>query len=162
MKAVRAALCAIAALSQAVSAQLPRAVDWRSTFDVDVRELVSAGASPYFILDPGFELVLEERETKAGKLVEVSRNFFARHSATGDVYYFGEEVDVHKGGKVASHDGAWLSGSQGVTPGGTFERCVRFEETTPLESGVKDYKLFAPGIGMVQDASLKLIRYGRR
>jgi hypothetical protein len=36
------------------------------------------------------------------------------------------------------------------------------EETTPLEPGVGDYKVFAPGIGIVQDGSLKLVRHGRR
>ena len=43
--------------------------------------------------------VLEERETKNGKLVEVSRNFMATDKNTGDVYYFGEDVDNYKDGK---------------------------------------------------------------
>ena len=200
---------------------------WRSTFDVDVRQLVASGASRYFVLDPGHELVLEdgderlvitvlgetrdvggvttrvveERETKAGSLIEISRNFFARHPSTGDVYYFGEDVDIYKNGKVANHEGAWIAGRDGakfglfvpgtpvqgarfyqeiapkvamdrvrvmtttgrvITPAGTFDGCLRIEETTPLEPGVKDYKVFAPGIGIVQDGSLKLVRHGRR
>ena len=199
---------------------------WTSEFGVDPRQLVANGASPYFILDPGYQLVLEqaddrlvvtvldqtrivdgvatrvveERETEAGRLVEVSRNFFARDPRSGDVYYFGEEVDIYKNGRVVGHDGAWLSGVNGArfglfiagrpavgdryyqeiapkvamdrvrvvsttatasTRAGIFQPCVRLEETTPLEPGVKDYKLFAKDIGLVQDAALKLVRYGR-
>jgi hypothetical protein len=29
-----------------------------------------------------------------------------------------------------------------------------------LEPGVTDYKYFAPGIGMVQDGKLKLVKFG--
>jgi hypothetical protein len=200
---------------------------WSSEFIVDRTQLVATGASRYFILDPGYEAVLEhgderlvitvtndtrlvdgvttrvveERETRGKTLVEVSRNFFARDPKTGDVYYFGEDVDNYKGGRVASHEGAWQAGKDGArfglfmpgtpaagrryyqeiapkvamdrvritavdamlqTAAGSFKECVRLEETTPLEPGVRDYKLFAPGVGLVQDGSLKLVRYGRR
>jgi len=47
------------------------------------------------------------------------------------------------------------------TPAGEFKNCLKLEETTPLEPGVKDYKYFAPEIGMVQDGSLKLVKYGK-
>lgn len=200
--------------------------EWRRTFDVRKGTLVATGASRFFILDPGYQLVLEEgserlvitvldetkvvdgvttrvveeRETKGGALVEISRNFFARDPATGDVYYFGEDVDIYKDGKVTSHEGAWQSGANGATfglmmpgaptagaryyqevaptiamdraeivstnmsvrvPAGAFTGCVRVKETTPLELGVTEYKLHAPGIGLVQDADLKLVRYGK-
>lgn len=46
------------------------------------------------------------------------------------------------------------------TPAGEFKNCLKIEETTPLESG-KEYKLYAPGIGIIQDGSLKLIKYGK-
>jgi hypothetical protein len=49
-----------------------------------------------------------------GKLVEISRNYFATDPTTGDVYYFGEDVDIYEDGKVVSHDGAWHSGVNGV------------------------------------------------
>jgi len=200
---------------------------WTSEFVVDRTQLVATGGSRYFILDPGYEAVLEhgdervvvtvtndtrvvdgvttrvveERETRGKTLIEVSRNFFARDPTTGDVYYFGEDVDIYKAGRLASHEGAWKAGKNGArfglfmpgtpvagrrfyqeiapkvamdrvritaidatlqTPAGSFKECVRLEETTPLEPGVKDYKLFAPGVGLVQDGSLKLVRYGRR
>src|SRR5947207_1061918 len=58
--------------------------------------------------------VVEEREEAGGSPKEVSRNYFAIDRRTGDVYYFGEDVDVYKGGKVASHPGGWHSGLQGA------------------------------------------------
>ena len=47
-----------------------------------------------------------------GELVEVSRNFYARCTQTGDIYYFGEDVDIYEDGVVVSHDGAWLAGKE--------------------------------------------------
>src|SRR5207244_5593617 len=58
--------------------------------------------------------VLEERETKDGKLIEVSRNYFATDKNTGDVYYFGEDVDNYKDGKIISHESAWHAGKNGA------------------------------------------------
>ncbi len=113
---------------------------WTAAFDVNKADLVSTGKNEYFILEPGFKLelhggdthliitvlnetemvdgvetrVVEERETKGGNLVEVSRNFFMIHPKTGDVYYFGEDVDIYKDGKVVSHESAWRSGVDGA------------------------------------------------
>jgi hypothetical protein len=39
--------------------------------------------------------VVEERESVDGELAEVSRNGCARCIETGDIYYFGEEVDFY-------------------------------------------------------------------
>ena len=221
-------LSAIALLGAAQRGSAQASTDpWTSEFLVDRTRLVATGASRYFILDPGYEAVLEhgaervvvtvtgetrvvdgvttrvieERETHGKALVEVSRNFVARDPSTGDVYYFGEDVDIYKNGRVTGHEGGWQAGKNGArfglfmpgspaagrrfyqemapdvaldrvritatdatvqTPAGVFKQCVRVEETTPLEPGVKDYKLFAPGVGLVQDGSLKLVRYGRR
>ena len=113
---------------------------FQSRFAVDKADLASTGRNPYFILEPGYTLtledgserltitvlaetrpvdgvetrVVEERQTDDGRLVEVSRNFFAIHRKTNDVFYFGEDVDIYKGGKIVSHDGAWLSGLNGA------------------------------------------------
>lgn len=198
---------------------------WTADFRVEKGELASTGRNPYFILEPGYFLVLagddeqltitvlaktrkvagvearvvEERETKGGKLAEVSRNFFAISRRTNDVYYFGEEVEVYKDDKLVSHEGAWLAGTKGAkfglmmpsrpalraryyqeiapkvamdraenfsltetvkTPVGEFKNCLKVEETTPLEPG-KEYKYYAPGIGLIQDGSLKLVKYGK-
>jgi hypothetical protein len=51
-----------------------------------------------------------------------------------------------------------LSVSETVeTPAGTFENCVHFLETSPLESG-KSVKCFAPGVGMVRDDGFLLTK----
>ena len=121
---------------------LSRADDagWRRDFAVDKARLGPTGSNPYFPLTPGLKIhlsdgsetvivsvldetkqvdgvetrVVEERETEDGELVEISRNYFAVDRTTGDVYYFGEDLDIYEGGKVVSHDGAWLSGQNGV------------------------------------------------
>lgn len=46
------------------------------------------------------------------------------------------------------------------TPAGTFNGCLKTEETTPLEPKAEDIKFYAPGIGLVQDGPLKLVKYG--
>ncbi len=33
---------------------------------------------------------------------------------TGDVYYFGEDVDNYKDGKIINHESAWLAGKKGA------------------------------------------------
>ena len=43
------------------------------------------------------------------------------------------------------------------TPAGEFKNCLKVEETTPLEPGVKEYKYYAPGVGLVQSNTLKLV-----
>ena len=109
-------------------------------FLVEKGELASTGRNPFFNLEPVNQLtyeddderlvitvlnetkivdgvetrVIEERETKGGKLVEVSRNFFAISKRTNSVFYFGEEVDIYKNGKVVAHEGAWMSGEKGA------------------------------------------------
>ena len=39
---------------------------------------------------------------------------------------------------------------------GTFEYCLKVEETTPIEPDALEYKIHAPGIGLVQDGDLIL------
>lgn len=114
---------------------------FRDTFKVETASLADRGSNTYMILQPGFKLILadgkdtltitvldetkivdgvktrilEERETKGGKLEEVSRNYFAIDKRTGDVYYFGEDVDMYDAnGKVTGHGGSWLSGVAGA------------------------------------------------
>ena len=76
---------------------------WTSDFSSEKGELTHTGKNPYFVLEPGYQLVfegvtervvktvldetkvvdgiecrvVEEREWKDGKLIEVSRNYFA-------------------------------------------------------------------------------------
>jgi hypothetical protein len=187
---------------------------WTTDFSAEKADLDSTGRNPYFILEPGYFLVLEngdeqlritvldetkrvdgvdcrvveEKETKGSKVKEKSRNYFAISKRSNSVFYFGEDVG-----------GAWLSGEKGakfglmmpgtpllkarfyqevapgvamdraeiisvtetvMTPAGTFKNCLKTEETTPLEPKEKEYKFYAPGIGLVQEGELKLVKYG--
>jgi hypothetical protein len=47
-----------------------------------------------------------------------------------------------------------------ATPAGEFKGCLEVEETTLLEPGDVADKHYAPGVGLVQDGSLKLVKYG--
>jgi hypothetical protein len=197
--------------------------EWTSIFLEEKTDLLSTGRNPFFILEPGYQLVLEggkvqltitvlqdtklvdgvetrvveERETKDGQLSEVSRNYVAISRRTGSVYYFGEDVDTYKDGKVAGHGGSWLAGIGGarfglimpglpllgakyrqeIAPGkamdqaeivslsevvetaaGEFKQCLRTEESSALEPGEKESKVYAPGIGLVREESLNLVR----
>lgn len=219
----------------ALSAMLATAQDktpdraFTDTFAVEEKDLATTGRNPYFILEPGYQLVLEdatkkevlvitvldetkkiagvdtrvieEHESVDGQVKEISRNFFAICRRTNSVYYFGEEVDEYKNGNVASHSGAWLHGEknarfglmmpglplvgaryyQEVAPGvamdraeilrgndtletlaGKFDKVLTIEETTPLEAGERSIKQYAPGIGLIHDGSLKLVKHGPR
>lgn len=198
---------------------------WQDDFDIAQRTLLPTGRNPYFILEPGFQLVLEsktaklvvtvldetkevtgvttrvveEREWKNGALVEVSRNFFAICERTNDVFYFGEDVDMYKKGKIANHKGAWVAGVNGAraglmmpgepkvgmkyyqevaprvamdraevvsldhaleTPAGSFTKCLRTKESTALSFFEREFKTYAPGIGLIQDQKLLLVSHG--
>ena len=61
--------------------------------------------------------VVEEYEAEGGRVVEVSRNYFAQ-TADGTVCYFGEEVDMYdSGGNVTAHSGAWRADGATNVPG---------------------------------------------
>jgi hypothetical protein len=80
--------------------------------------------------------VIREKEWADGELIEVSFNYFARCPHTDDIFYFGEDVDIYKGGVIVSHDGEWLAGEHGAKPGlimpGRFLLGARyFQEVAP-------------------------------
>ena len=196
------------------------------SFMLDQCDFASRGRNPFFVLEPGFKLVLEgqegkefvhleitvlnerktiagvetrvveEVETRDGKIAEVSRNYFAICQQNNSVVYWGEDVDIYEGGVVVSHEGAWRAGAGGAKPGlimpgvvllgaryfqeiapnvaldraeilsisevvktpaGTFKDVLKTEETTPLEPNAKGLKFYAPGIGLIQDSTLKLV-----
>lgn len=149
---------------------VPSAADadpsWQTEFGIDDCELSTVGGNEFFILDPGFQLVLEssterlvitvleetktvdgvetrvveEREWRNGSLIEVSLNYFAACGTTGDVYYFGEGVDDYAGGEIVDHAGAWLAGEGDAQPGLVM----------PAEPGVgmRYFQEIAPGVAM--------------
>jgi len=142
--------------------------------------------------------IVEEKEMINGKPIEISRNYFAFCKQTNTVYYFGEEVDMYKNGKIVSHEGAWSAEGKNMagvqmpglillgsryyqeiapsvamdraeiismnetmkTPAGNFIDVLKTEETTPLEPKAKEYKYYAPGVGLIKDENLLLMKYG--
>jgi hypothetical protein len=82
--------------------------------------------------------VIEEYEAKDGRVVEVSRNFFAQ-AQDGTVCYFGENVDMYDGaGNVTSHSGSWRAGVDANRPG--------IFMLPSLEVGIAFQQEIAPGI----------------
>jgi hypothetical protein len=217
----------VAALAAMISRARHRAQDpgWMDRFAFEPGELSATGRNPFFVLEPGYVLeledgdtrlvitvldqtelidgvetrVVEERESEGDRLVEVSRNFFAISTRTNDVFYFGEDVDEYRDGVVAGHEGAWRSGVNGArfglmmpgepllgarfyeeiapgiamdraeitsltdsldAPAGRFRDVLETAETTPLERGAREYKYYAPGVGLLRDGSLRLVKYG--
>lgn len=155
----------VAALS-CVASNHALAEEWLEDFNLAARKLTTTGKSKYFVLVPGFQIVLEsptekititvldetkeingittrvveERELKNGKLHEISRNFFALDPKTGDVFYFGEDVDDYKEGKITSHSGTWKAYENGNKPGLIMPGNA--------EVGKKYYQEIAPGVAM--------------
>ena len=102
---------------------------WMTSFDLENCNFASSGENSYFILKPGYQVILggqedgEElelvmavlNETKVVEGVEtrvvtqVSRNYFAICKPTNNAIYFGEEVDMYKDGKIVSHGGSMAS-----------------------------------------------------
>jgi hypothetical protein len=46
------------------------------------------------------------------------------------------------------------------TPAGTFPKCMKVKEGSAIETFAKEYKYHAPGIGLVRDEDLQLIKHG--
>jgi hypothetical protein len=198
---------------------------WQGEFDISKCNLLATGQNKYFVLKPGFQSTLEsedtklqitvldktktvagvitriveEKEWKDGELYEISLNYFALCEPTNDVYYFGEDVNFYKKGKVVKHDGSWLAGTNDnraglmmsgtpkvgmkyyqeiapkvamdraeivsldetcETPAGTFTNCLKVKEGSAIETFAKEYKYYAPGIGLIGDEDLRLIKHG--
>lgn len=134
--------------------------------------------------------IVEERKAKGNQVVEISRNYFAMSTRTNSVYYFGEDAGgAWSSGAKGARFGLMMPGlpllgaryyeeiAPGVamdraeivsmeekvkTPAGEFVGCLKIAETTPLDPLQREYKFYAPGVGLVQDGSLQLIWYGRR
>lgn len=135
---------------------------WTESFGQENCTFSSVGRNRFFSLEPGHQLVLEsssekvvitvleqtkkignvktrvieEREEKNGKLAEVSRNFFAICKEHGDIFYFGEEVDDYKGGKIVAHSGAWRADEANskagiIMPGTILLGARHYQEVAP-------------------------------
>ncbi len=221
------ALCTMLAScgSQAVQAVNASPEEWQIEFNIPQRALTHTGESRYFVLNPGFQRVMEtrseqltvtvldetkeingittrvveEREEKRGVLAELARHYFAMDRETGDVFAFGADVEIYRGDRVVSSEGTWLANENGSRPGlimpgapmvgmkyhqefvpgiaedraevistsgrvttsaGAFENCLVIRVSSELEPGATEEKAYAPGIGLVQEGSLRLVSYG--
>lgn len=135
---------------------------WTDSFGQENCTFSSTGRNRFFILEPGYQLVLEsneekvvitvlnetkiignietrvveEREEENGELKEVSKNFFAICKEHGDVFYFGEEVDDYKDGKIVRHSGAWRADEKDskagiIMPGTILLGARHYQEIAP-------------------------------
>jgi len=219
------AAVAVLAFSTAWGQSKGKKSDWQDEFAISSCNMATTGRNPYFVLEPGFQLVLEggdtklqitvlsetkmvdgvntrvveEKEWKDGKLHEIARNYFAICPQTKDVFYFGEDVEFYENGKVVKREGSWLAGTNGnkaglimpgtpklnmkyyqelapgvamdraeiesltetcKTPAGTFSGCMKVKETSGIELLAKEYKYHAPGIGLVRDEDVRLVKHG--
>jgi len=224
-RTVQTILTAVAILTFSTAWGQSKKSEWQDEFAISSCNLATTGRNPYFVLEPGFQLVLEgggtklqitvlgetrtidgvntrvveEKEWKDGKLYEIARNYFAICPQTKDVFYFGEDVEFYEDGKVVKRDGSWLAGTNGnkaglmmpgtpkpkmkyyqelapgvamdraeiesltetcKTPAGTFSGCMKVKETSAIELLAKEYKYHAPGIGLVADEDVRLVKHG--
>lgn len=139
---------------------------WQDSFALEKCTHSTVGKNRYWILEPGYQVVLasnstqvaitvldatetvngiqtrviEEREFENGKLKEVSRNWFTICREHGDVFYHGEDVDDYKDGKVVGHGGSWRAGVKGARAG----LMMPAEPTV----GYKHYQEVAPGVAL--------------
>lgn len=202
--------------------------EFTSSFNQDNCTFLTSGRNLFFILEPGYQLILQgvegndtvtleilvldetkkinnimtrivtETETVNNQTIEIAWNYFAFCKETGTIFYFGEDVDNYKNGKVINHNGSWLAeeknspgvlmpglillGSryyQEIAPGvamdraeivsidetfetmvDTFTGCLKTRETNALNPLEKEYKIYAPGIGLIKDEDLVLVKYG--
>ncbi len=88
------------------------------------------------VIDGVTTRVVEERETHQGQPVEVSRNYCAMSTRTNAVFYFGEDVDEYKAGKISGHGGSWIAGVDGahfglMMPGQPLVGAKYYQEIAP-------------------------------
>jgi hypothetical protein len=157
-------------LLAAPAASLAHQPEFTDSFSTDRCRFSSTGRNPYFILEPGYRLILEgeedgdpvvltitvldatrevagvetrvveELEVVDGDTVEISRNFFAICAPTNSVFYFGEEVDIYEDGRLVGHEGAWRAGENGARAG------VMMPGVNLI--GARYYQEIAPGVAM--------------
>lgn len=81
---------------------------------------------------------MQSREELDGQVKEITLDYFAISKKTNNVYYFGEDVDIYKDGKIVDHEGTWISGKNGARYG-------LMVPAVPL-LGARHYQEIAPGV----------------
>ena len=121
-------------------------------------------------------VTVDDRLYLAGRLEERTTDWYSQDAA-GNVWYFGERTaELDRRGRVTSTEGSWRAGVDGASAGiympaaprlgqagrqeyykghaedhfkviGVFPNAVLTQETTPLEPGTVDHKLYVRGLG---------------
>jgi hypothetical protein len=163
------AVGSILLLTQITACAQPKEKPFTEMLMQDSCTFLTKGRNNFFILEPGYQLILEgkegkdsvrlvitvlnetkkignvetrvieENESANGKTVEISRNYFAFCQQTSSIFYFGEDVDIYKNGNVVSHDGEWLATGNNK-PGVAMPGLFLL--------GSRYYQEIAPGIAM--------------
>jgi hypothetical protein len=150
----RARLAAATALALAAAVSAPsspvlRADEPEYTWTFHLRDSTfdPTGRNTFFVLEPGYRLVLEgesdgtaerveiavlnetvviagrelrvvqEREEEEGVLVEVTRSYLGRCRETGSVFCGGQDVEKYENGAVVSREGSWRAFRDGARGG---------------------------------------------
>jgi len=129
-------------------------------------------------------VAVQDRLYLSGRLEERTTDWYSQ-DARGNVWYFGERTaELDRRGNVASTEGTWRAGVDGAVAGiymparphvgqtgrqeyykghaedhfkviGVFKNAVLTQETTPLEPGVVDHKLYVRGVGTMFEQTEK-------
>jgi hypothetical protein len=116
--------------------------EFTADFAAEKADLAATGRNPFFILEPGHQLVLEggkDRLTMLGAQ-------YQQEIAPGKAMDRAEVVGLDEVVK---------------TQAGEFKGCLKTEETNLLKPNEKESKLYVPGVGLVQEESLTLVRHGK-
>lgn len=130
-------------------------------------------------------VAVSDRLYLAGRLAENTIDWYTQDSLGNVWYYGEATAELDAKGRVTSREGSWQAGVDGATPGifmpahprvgysgrqeyykGHAEDRFRIatifgknalltEETTPLEPGVLDHKLYVRGVGTVVERTVK-------
>lgn len=163
-------LLLIAILPVGLTPDVEKSKVWTERFDVSTCVWSSIGRNDFFVLEPGYQQVLEgledheparleitvldetkqtgnietriveEPEIQNGEVIEVSKNYFAICTPSNDVFYFGEEVDLYNDGELTGHEAGWIAQTGDAKAG-------LFMPYRPL-IGARFYQEIAPKVAM--------------
>ncbi len=116
---------------------------WQRDFDLAKKTFSITGTNDYFVLKSGYQVqlaggddqvtitvmmehqtiggvktrVVEERVKQRNALVRIVRHFYAYCQETGDIFNFGQDVDVLHVATPITHEGTWRAEGKKNKPG---------------------------------------------
>ena len=154
----------------AQSANKNKPKGWTQGFNLDECTFSSTGRNTYFILEPGYQMtledtgaknavkliitvlnetttigdiearVVEEKEIVNGSVIISSRNYYAFCTQTNSVFQFGQRAENYKDWKAHRHSGSWRADSGDAKPGLAMPGIILL--------GARYYREIAPGVAM--------------